>query len=150
MPEEWKLCEKGEKKGPVAYALYKRLQIIDKDGASTTPVCILSNERRSPGLNLATSAANRQVSIIESLQRRGYSVHSFRKDIEQELKTAFRINEILCLAYEYSYGAPDRRYLLISVYAANKDSLLNVSIESSAASYDFIRKELYQIISSIR
>lgn len=150
MPHQWKLSEKGEKKGPIFYALYKRSAISDGDGRIVTPTCIISNERRYADTSLASSAVNRQTNIIESLQRRGYTVLRFRKDIQQELKTAFRINEILCLAYEYTYANNKRRYLLITVYALNRYNLLNISIESSSASYPLIQKELYQIISSIR
>ena len=150
MPRQWKLYERGDKKGPITYAIYTRSSVSDNDGTIVTPTCIISNERRSAHTSLASSAVNRQTNIIESLQRRGYVVGSFRKDIQHELKSAFRINDIVCLAYEYSPANNNRRYLLISVYALNKYNLLNISFESSPTSYPSIRKELYQIISSIR
>jgi len=149
VPEQWRLTDQG-KTSTATYSIYKRKPIIDRTDIKIIPACIITSEKTSRGTDLAQHALDEQSESITSMEIKGYRIITFRKDIQEELKTAFRINEIVSLAYEYQFNEVPKRFLTITVYAKKGNNLLNVSIESSSETYTFLRKEIYQIISSIR
>ena len=149
IPAEWHLSDQG-KTSDISYSIYKRKPIIDRSDKKIIPACIITTEKSSRGTDLAQHALDEQSENITSMEIKGYKIITFRKDIQEELKTAFRINDIVSLAYEYQFNDVPKRFLTITVYAKKGNNLLNVSIESSSETYKFLRREIYQIISSIR
>ena len=150
VPPQWRLVEQGSKSSTLTYALYKRDPLTDNNGNNIVPSCMITSEYHADTIDLGACALERQSSIIASMHSRGYTLTRFRKDIQHEIKTAFRINDIISLSYEYQYENNIRPFLVITVFAKNKANLINVSIESTADTYDRLRREIYQIVSSIR
>ena len=150
VPSQWHLVEQGSKSSTLSYALYKRDPFTDKKGNKIVPSCMITSEDHPDTIDLGTCVLERQSSIIASMQSRGYTLTRFRKDIQHEIKTAFRINDIISLSYEYQYENNLRPFLVITVFARKRGNLINVSIESTADTYDYLRREIYQIVSSIR
>ncbi len=149
IPSEWRLLEKGKSKDTV-YAAYKRIPVYGQDHAKTVPSCMITTGTVNTGTTISELALNQQSSIIADMEIKGYRIHSFRKDLQEEIKTAFRINNIVSLAYEYRHEDSEKPFLTIAVYAIKGGSYININIDSSAETYRRLGKEIYQIISSIR
>ena len=149
IPSQWHLLEKG-KQNDTVYAAYKRDPIIESDRSKIVPSCMITTGALKSGTSISELALNQQSSIIADMGIKGYRFKTFRKDLQEEIKTAFRINNIVSLAYEYQYEEVKKPFLTIAVYAIKGGNYISINIESSADSYRKISKEIYEIISSIR
>ncbi len=149
VPDQWRLLEIGPG-GAQSFAVYTREPLRDRNNHRIVPTCMISTVIKTNRQDIGQHALDEQSHLLASMALRGYRLSSFRKDIQKDLARALSVRDMVALVCEYRFEDVASPFISIAVFAVKGGNYLTVTIESTADTYEALRHEIHEIVSSIR
>ena len=143
-PAEWKQVNNGDPGAAVIMELKKN------EGTA----CLVACSPISPGTSLKEYTLEKFTKITARMIRSGFTVSSVKNDVVNEITPVAAADPSRVSGFAYELKAPphlkSRQVLAISLFLKHRDRILAISFEMEPKMYPAMKKELRDIIGSLK